>query len=257
MTDRATTPCESAGLASGEGENYPGRELEAMDGASNYHRWILEIFEPFLGQQLVEVGAGLGSVSEMILKQHSCQRLSLVEPSKDTYEVLVAKAWRLDSATRVETYNGTFTQVAPEIKSKGSPDSIIYVNVLEHIEDDELELKTVRDTLTEMGHVFIFVPAFSWLYGAFDARVGHIRRYSKPELAGKLQRAGFKVILSRYFDLPGIAPWWLKYCLLKSDVMEPAGVRLYDRFVVPATRRLESVINPPVGKNVIAIAQKR
>jgi len=257
MTDRAATLREPAGSPSAQSHNYPGRELEAMDGASNYHLWILEIFKPFLGQQLVEVGAGLGSFSGMILEQHTCQQLSLVEPSKEMYEVLVANARRLDSATRIETYNGTFTQVAPAIKSKSNPDSIIYVNVLEHIEDDGLELETVRETLNEMGHVFIFVPAFSWLYGAFDARVGHFRRYTKPELEGKLQRAGFKLILSRYFDLPGVAPWWLKYCLLKSTVMEPAGVRLYDRFVVPVTRRLESIIKPPLGKNVIAIAQKR
>ena len=257
MTDRDATPGEPAGFPPAEVHNYPGRELEAMDGASNYHRWILEIFKPFLGQQLVEVGAGLGSFSGMILKQHSCQKLSLVEPSKDMYEVLVANAGRLDSATRIETYNGTFTQAAPVIKRNGDPDSIIYVNVLEHIADDELELETVRETLSATGHVFLFVPAFSWLYGAFDERVGHFRRYTKPELEEKLQRAGFAVILSSYFDLPGIAPWWLKYCLLKSATMEPAGVRLYDRFIVPATRRLESIISPPLGKNVIAIAQKR
>jgi 2-polyprenyl-3-methyl-5-hydroxy-6-metoxy-1,4-benzoquinol methylase len=237
--------------------NYPGRELEAMDGASNYHRWILEIFKPFLGQQLVEVGAGLGSFSGMILEQHACQKLSLVEPSKDMYEVLVANARRLNSATRIDTYNETFTQAAPVIKRNGDPDSIIYVNVLEHIADDRLELETVRETLSATGHVFLFVPAFSWLYGAFDERVGHFRRYTKPELTEKLHHAGFEVILSSYFDLPGIAPWWVKYCLLKSDAMGPAGVRLYDRFVVPATRRLESIISPPLGKNVIAIARKR
>lgn len=254
MTDRdlpASEPPARPGL------NYPGRELEAMDGASNYHRWILEIFEPFLGQQLVEVGAGLGSFSGMILKQHSCQKLSLVEPSKDMYEALVTKAGQLSSVTRIDTYNETFTQAAPVIKSHGDPDSIIYVNVLEHIANDVLELETVRETLSALGHVFLFVPAFSWLYGAFDERVGHFRRYTKRELEEKLHHAGFKVILSSYFDLPGIAPWWLKYCLLKSAAMEPAGVRLYDRFVVPATRRLESIISPPLGKNVIAIARKR
>ncbi|HEX3279596.1 MAG TPA: methyltransferase domain-containing protein [Pyrinomonadaceae bacterium] len=258
MTDRSEAARNpSAECAPGEAQEYPGRELEAMDGASNYHSWILEVFKPFLGRHLVEVGAGLGSFSGMILKQHSCEQLSLVEPSHDMYEHLVANARSLNSATRIDTYNGTFVQVAPAIKSKGDPDSIIYVNVLEHIVDDVLELETIRETLSHTGHVFLFVPAFSWLYGAFDERVGHCRRYSKPELEGKLHSAGFKIILSNYFDLPGIAPWWLKYCLLKSAAMEPAGVRLYDRFIVPATRRLESIISPPLGKNVIAIAQKR
>lgn len=244
-------------LASAEGFAYPGRELEAMNGASNYHGWILGIFKPFLGRHLVEVGAGLGSFSELIVAQHSCETLSLVEPSKGMYEGLVVNARRLSTFTRVDTYHGTFPEAAALIKQKEAPDSIIYVNVLEHIADDELELETIRKNLSEAGRVFLFVPALAWLYGAFDERVGHVRRYTKSELEEKLHRSGFKMILSSYFDLPGIAPWWVKYCLLKSSTMEPAGVRLYDRFVVPATRRLESLISPPLGKNVIAIAQKR
>lgn len=143
MTDHDTTFQPSSAFVTGEGHKYSGRELEAMDGASNYHRWILETFKPFLGQHLVEVGAGLGTFSEMLL-QH---------------------------------------------------------------------------------------------------------------LEAKLRHAGFKIILSNYFDLPGILPWWVKYRLLKSAAMERAGVKLYDRFVVPTTRRLESIISPPLGKNVIAIAQ--
>jgi SAM-dependent methyltransferase len=236
--------------------DYPGRELEAMDSAANYHRWILEIFAPFLGERLVEVGAGLGTFSQLILERHRCHTLSLVEPSNVMYEGLVANARRLSKVTSIDTYHGTFPQCARLIKSKQAPDSIIYVNVLEHIADDKLELEMIRETLSPSGHVFLFVPAFAWLFGAFDERVGHLRRYTKSEVEEKLKDAGFKLVLSRYFDLPGIGPWWVKYCLLKSATMEPAGVRLYDRFVVPAARRIESIISPPLGKNVIAIAQK-
>ncbi|HEV2827150.1 MAG TPA: methyltransferase domain-containing protein [Pyrinomonadaceae bacterium] len=236
--------------------DYPGRELEAMDCAANYHRWILEIFEPFLGDHLVEVGAGLGSFSQLILERHRCQTLSLIEPSNRMYEDLVANAQGLSKTTRIYTYHGTFPQCAPLVKSNQAPDSIIYVNVLEHITDDKLELEAIRETLSPSGHVFLFVPALAWLFGAFDERVGHLRRYTKSEVEEKLKAAGFKITLSKYFDFPGIGPWWVKYCLLRSATMEPAGVRLYDRFVVPAARRIESIISPPLGKNVIAIAQK-
>jgi Methyltransferase domain len=254
MDSRSSALCDEPET---EGFDYPGRELEAMDCAANYHRWILEIFEPFLGDHLVEVGAGLGSFSQLILASHRCQSLSLVEPSNRMYESLVANAQRLSTATRIDTYHGTFPECAPLIKSKQAPDSIIYVNVLEHIADDKLELESIRETLSSSGHVFLFVPAFAWLFGAFDERVGHLRRYTKHDVEEKLKNAGFKISLSRYFDFPGIGPWWVKYCLLKSATMEPAGVRLYDRFIVPAARRLESIISPPLGKNVIAIAQKR
>jgi SAM-dependent methyltransferase len=239
-----------------ESLTYPGRELEAMDQAANYHRWILEIFKPFLGSNIVEVGAGMGSFSELILRGHKCETLSLVEPSKEMYEQLVARVQELQLTT-INTYHATFETAAPLIKSQHLPDSIIYVNVLEHVADDEHELDAVHETLSDNGRAFIFVPALSWLYGSFDERIGHVRRYSKRELEGKLERAGFKVVFSTYFDFFGVVPWWVKYRVLKSSSMNPRAVRLYDRFIVPAARRLENIVPPPIGKNLVVIAEKR
>jgi SAM-dependent methyltransferase len=236
---------------------YPGRELEAMSEASNYHRWILEVFAPYLGRHLVEVGAGLGSFSELILSRHACETLSLVEPSGEMYQQLVARARSLPATPRVLTYHANFPQAAPLISATHPLDSVLYVNVLEHIADDEAELDAIHNALSDHGRLFLFVPALRWLYGAFDERVGHVRRYTKAELETKLRRAGFQPIVSRYFDLPGVAPWWIKYRLLKSATMDPGAVRFYDRYVVPVARRVESLINPPVGKNVIVIAEKR
>jgi SAM-dependent methyltransferase len=239
------------------GFTYTGRELEAMSEASNYHRWILQIFAPYLGRHLVEVGAGLGSFSELIVSNHACETLSLVEPSGEMYQQLDLRARRMPTMPRVQVYHASFPEAAPLITACGSPDSIIYVNVLEHIEDDKAELGAVYRVLSDHGRVFLFVPALAWLYGAFDERVGHLRRYGKDELEEKLRRAGFQIIVSAYFDLVGIAPWWIKYRLLKSATLEPAGVKFYDRFIVPAARRFESVIKPPIGKNVIIVAEKR
>lgn len=259
MNNVASSTQESStdSLSRKETSAYPGTELEAMSAASNYHRWILEIFKPYLGAHLVEVGAGLGSFSELILSQHVCKTLSLVEPSDSMYERLAAHVRQLDTSASVDTYHATFVEAADLIKTRHAPDSIIYVNVLEHIADDEGELDAVRLTLSECGRVFIFVPALQWLFGTLDERVGHLRRYSKSELEQKLRRSGFKIVRSAYFDFPGIAPWWLKYRLMKSVTMEPGAVRFYDRFIIPAVRRIESLITMPIGKNVIAIAEKR
>jgi SAM-dependent methyltransferase len=247
----------SAGDPGKETRGYPGKELEAMSGASNYHRWILEIFKPYLGKHLVEVGAGIGSFSDLILKHHLCESLSLVEPSDAMYSQLAIHAQELSANVQIYTYHGTFIEAAPLIKARHSPDSILYVNVLEHIADDEGELKAVYQTLSEGGRVFIFVPALTWLFGNFDSQVGHFRRYSKAELEGKLRNAGFKILQSSYFDFPGIGPWWVKYCLMKSDTLESGAVTFYDRFIVPTVRRIESVVTIPLGKNVIAIAERR
>ena len=235
---------------------YAGRELEAMSCAANYHRWILRIFKPYLGAHLVEVGAGIGSFSELLLAEHPCQTLALVEPSAAMRKQLAARARRWPAPPQIETYHTTFPEAAARIKSAQPPDSIIYVNVLEHIADDEAELEAMRRTLAPRGRAFIFVPALRWLYGSFDARIGHVRRYAKSELEEKVARAGFKIIRSSYMDLLGVAPWWIKYRLLRSDTMEQGAIRFYDQFIIPAARRIEGLITPPMGKNIILVAEK-
>jgi hypothetical protein len=236
--------------------NYPGRELEAMRLAVNYHRWILQSIKPYLGRRLVEVGAGAGSFSELLL---GCplETLALVEPSATMYEQLSASISHLETtAISVKSYNATFAEAADEIKAAHKPDSILYINVLEHIADDEAELALVHRTLSEHGRVFIFVPAFDWLYGKFDEQVGHVRRYTRTELEDKGRRAGFKIIKSTYFDFLGVAPWYIKYRILKSSTMEPWAVALYDRYLLHLTKAIESVIKPPLGKNIVLVAEK-
>ena len=235
--------------------SYSGRDLEAMSFAVNYHRWILEIFEPYLGRRIVEVGAGTGSFSELVLK-HKPEVLSLVEPSEEMHKMLNERVGRLDSPTQIETYNTVFAGVAERLKATQRPDSIIYVNVLEHILDDEAELATVHRTVSSGGRVLIFVPALPWLYGNVDEHIGHHRRYTKSELEGKCRYAGFKIVECRYFNIAGIVPWWLKYRLFKSSTIEPLTVKTYDKYVVPASRAIESVIRAPIGKNLLLIAQK-
>ena len=239
-----------------EAFEYTGRELEAVGEAANYHRWILEIFKPYLGKHLVEVGAGLGSFSELILSHHSCETLSLVEPSDRMGKRLLGRASEINTSTRVQAYHATFLQAAPSIIARQVPDSIIYVNVLEHIADDEEELSSVYSNLAHAGHALIFVPALPRLHGSLDERFGHFRRYTKPELGSKLQRAGFKVLRSAYFDFPGIAPWWIMSRLLRADTLRGGAVSFYDRLVVPTLRRIETLVPPPIGKNIIAVARK-
>lgn len=234
---------------------YAGRDLEGMCFAENYHRWILRIFDPFLGTHLVEVGAGTGSFSELVLKRR-IESLSLVEPSTEMYKILDSRINGMDTAVKVNTYNAFFTRVADRIRVNQQPDSIIYVNVMEHIEDDQLELRVAHQTLAAGGRIFIFVPALRWLYGSLDQQIGHHRRYTRPELESKCRSAGFRLIKSGYFDFAGIVPWGIKYRVLRSDKLEPRAVMLYDKFVVPAARAVETLIKPPIGKNLFVIGEK-
>lgn len=232
---------------------YVGKDLEAMDFAENYHRWILDIFRPFLGRRLVEVGAGTGSFSNLLLET-TPEALSLVEPSA-MYETLVESVPRNGGSTTISHYRNIFTAVANDIK-RAEPDTVLYINVLEHIENDVDELRAVHQTLLVGGRVCIFVPSVPFLLSEFDRRIGHFRRYKRKELVRKCDDAGFKSRLVRSFDAPGILPWLVKYRLLGSTTMESSAVQLYDRVAVPIIRRIESVLHPPIGKNLIYVGEK-
>lgn len=234
---------------------YVGKDLEAMDFAENYHNWILDEFAPHLGQHLVEVGAGAGGFSELIIKRTPAS-LALIEPSRDMFGRLQERPCVRNCAGDVRTYNAVFTQVCGEVKAHHRPDSIIYVNVLEHVEDDAAELKAMHDTLEPGGRIFIFVPALPALYSNYDKQIGHFRRYTRPVLEARTKAAGFKILKSGYFDFAGILPWWVKYRLMRSESMEPGALKVYDKFVVPATKMFESLVRPPIGKNLILIAER-
>lgn len=224
---------------------YPGRELEAMSFAANYHRWIVDEIAPFLGRQVAEVGAGVGSVSRLLLAK-PVERLAAYEPSGNLFPLL---ARELAGEPRAQPRNAFFGADA------GPFDSVLYINVLEHIADDRGELVTAHRSLRPGGHLVVFVPALAWLYSPFDRRIGHQRRYSRGELVGRAEAAGFNVLAARYFDIAGVLPWYVNFVLLKRD-LGGAGVALYDRLVVPPMRILERVIRPPIGKNLLLIARR-
>src|ERR671917_1953591 len=110
-----------------EALEYAGRDLESMSFARNYHRWILDLFAPHLGPRLVEVGAGTGSFSELLLERRPSS-LTLVEPSADMHRLLVERVGRMAPGVDVRVYNDTFARVAARVAGEQRPDSIIYVN---------------------------------------------------------------------------------------------------------------------------------
>lgn len=226
---------------------YFGRDLEAMASATNYHRWILSEFAPYLGASVAEVGAGTGSFSSMVLER-DIRTLKAFEPSQNMYPLLKEA---LSKDARAEAINDYFGKPS----SGGQFDSVLYVNVLEHIEDDAGELARARDALGPTGHLLIFVPALPWLFSELDKSVGHFRRYLKKDLIQLVERSGFCVLKARYFDVAGVLPWYVNFVLLKNNI-GGGGVALYDKLVVPAMRVVEGLKAPPIGKNVLLVARR-
>jgi SAM-dependent methyltransferase len=226
--------------------SYRGSELEFFADAVNYPRWIVDEFRPYFGETVAEVGAGIGTISKLILAS-GATRLFAFEPSTNLFPKLVEE---MAQEPRCVPINDYFRPA----RAAGC-DSIAYVNVLEHIENDALELRLAHESLRPRGHLLVFVPALSWLYSNFDRGIGHYRRYSKRGLRKVVAEAGFELVSVRYFDLAGIIPWYFNFVLLNNQPNH-GSVRLYDRLVVPVMRRVESVLAPPLGKNLLLVARK-
>ncbi len=228
---------------------YEGKDLEMMSFAPKYHAWVLSYFKKFLGKRVAEIGAGTGSFSELLLTE-PLMELTVVEPSKSMYKILQKNT---SNDSRVISHNEFFPNISNQYDKYF--DSMIYVNVLEHIEYDTKELSYAYNSLREGGSVCIFVPALSWLYSDFDASIDHYRRYHKKDLAKILEGAGFEVAVIRYFDIFGIIPWLIMLKLFRKK-LKVSNVITYDKYIVPIFKVIESIIPIPIGKNLIAVGIK-
>jgi hypothetical protein len=135
-------------------------------------------------------------------------------------------------------------------------DSIVLVNVLEHIAEDQAFLDDAHAGLTPAGTLLLLVPALPQIYGSLDQSFGHYRRYTKTSLASKLHVSGFEIIRLAYVNLLGIAGWFLTGRLLRRTTLRPHYVRWYDQWVIPWLSKLEERWQPPCGQSLLVIARK-
>jgi SAM-dependent methyltransferase len=229
--------------------SYSGEELDAMTAAVNYYRWIARRFAPWLGDRVVEVGAGIGTFAGHLREAAPGARLTLVEPAGNNYPHLRA---RFAGDPRVRTLQGYLH----DLDEPGSATSVVAVNVMEHVRDDAAFLAAAHRLLAPGGHALVFVPALAALYGTLDEALEHFRRYTRPELEERLRGAGLTPLRVAYTNLPGVAAWWLTGRVLRKRTMHAREVGIYDRWVIPWVQRLERVWTPPLGQSLIAVARK-
>jgi SAM-dependent methyltransferase len=234
----------------GHERDFPLSSLESLADMPNYYSWIMETFEPYIKGEVMEIGAGTGHVSERIAP--FAEKLTLIEPASNLVGVLRA---RFAGNSKVEVVCDTLeTHVAG--LAENAIATVVMVNVLEHIEDDRAALSRLFQILKPGGHLLLFVPALQALMSKFDLMHGHFRRYHKEDLTTKVSAAGGNVIVCRYFDLAGVAPWFFLYKILGRTTFNPTLVRINDKVSVPISRLIERLVPPPFGKNLILVASK-
>jgi hypothetical protein len=134
-------------------------------------------------------------------------------------------------------------------------DSIVMMNVLEHIEDDAAALTTLREALNPGGRLVVYVPAFMLLYSDFDRDIGHFRRYRKKPLRLLMEQSGYEVVDSRYVNSVGALGWFAYSRVLGRKPSDQLTVSACDRIVVPVVRRVETRISPPFGLSVLVVGR--
>jgi SAM-dependent methyltransferase len=228
---------------------YSGTELDAMSEAREYRRWILRYFKPFLGKHILEVGAGTGAFSQLLLEEAEGARLSVQEPAANLFPLLEQ---RFSGMPQVRVIDRPFSA---DCCDSFPVDTVVMVNVLEHVENDRKHLQTIRRILPAGGHLLLFVPATPTIFGSLDRAFDHYRRYTKKELSVKLCEAGFRIEKIRHFNLAGVGAWFAAGRLLKRKTIRPSEVRFFDRWIVPMASRVENWWEPPVGQSLLAVAE--
>jgi SAM-dependent methyltransferase len=216
-------------------------DLEAT--SPQYADWVASLVTPHLGERVLEVGAGVGTMTTRIVAPG--RTVVALEPSPQRASDL---AQRMKASPAVTVVSGSLD----DLDAGERFDTVVFVNVLEHIQDDLAALRAVRARLRPGGNVVVFAPAFGTLYGRFDRDVGHWRRYRRSDLATTLSQAGFAVPEARYVNLPGALAWWVVGRQLGLTPTASIFASAFDR-AVPIIRRAEARRPPAFGQSILCV----
>ena len=221
--------------------------LEDLATAINYRRWIVDLVDPWLGDDPLEVGSGLGHYAQEWAQRGTAITVSEADPSR-----LAALRRRFDGSPRVRV-----RELAVPIDEDAQHSAVVAINVLEHIEDDVEALRAFAGLAADGGRIVLFVPAFMWALGSFDREIGHFRRYTRASLRRALEAAGLHLERLHYVNSVGLLAWLLVVRLLGQRPKDGLLLRVFDGLAVPLLRRVEGRWRPPFGQSLFAVARKR
>lgn len=227
------------------------RDLEIMASTVNYRKWIYSHISGYLGRRVIELGAGIGNFTQLLTDR----------------ELVVAVDNSESAVEQMRNNFSDFPNVIPlkiDIEgpgllelSKYKADTIVCINVLEHIHNDAAALSSMFNILKTGDKLVLLVPAYQFLYGSIDSIVGHHRRYSKKELLNILTKTGFSIKDIFFMNFIAVFVWFLNNRILKRQEESPAQVLLFDKFIVPWLQKVEHIRKPPFGLSLIAIGEKK
>jgi SAM-dependent methyltransferase len=223
--------------------------LIQLDQAPRYNAWLGAKLRPHLGPRVLEIGAGIGTITRQIAEG----RERVIALEADGFYVQRLQNLFRGSAV-VRPIHAPVESTDWEALSREGLDTVLLSNVLEHIGDDAGAVRRFRSVLPRGGRLVILVPALQALYGSIDEAIGHYRRYHTDSLCRVIEENGFEVERLEWLNLLGIPGWYLNSRLLRRRTVPAMQVRLYDR-LAPLLARAESAFRLPIGMSLLAVAR--
>jgi SAM-dependent methyltransferase len=228
--------------------------LEAFSTAAAINRWVYEKISRYAQGQVLEIGSGIGNISALLLTDQSTVSLSDLRPE---YCRLLEKKFGQDPHLQ-GVYELDLSLKDFKTKNAGlleKFDTVVALNVIEHIADDSLAIRNAKALLRVNGRLVILVPAGQWLFNSLDRELGHYKRYTKAGLNGLLESAGLVVRESRYFNAAAILGWWFSGNILREKIISPSKLNLFNQWV-PFFRIVDWFVTPFIGVSVISVSTK-
>jgi len=227
--------------------SYVGSELEIFQHATNWKAYYARAIKPYVIGDVMEVGAGLGATSRFLCDGRQ-RSWTCLEPDPELLGQLHERLVAHPLPSPVRTICGTVDALAADKRF----DAILYIDVLEHIEDDVAELERSAARLRQGGHIVVLAPAHQSLYSEFDKAIGHFRRYSKPSLLAAAPPV-LQPVEAFYLDAVGMAASLANRLLLRASMPTDGQIKFWDRVLVPVSRVIDPVLGRSIGKSVVAI----
>jgi len=224
------------------------RDLQQMAEAENYLAWQFALIRPYVGGRVLEVGARIGTFTRRLAL--IADHVTALEPNRYCFERLQRETGALANVTRRELTVEVFH--AGEARSQRF-DTIVCMNVLEHIRDDAAVLREFRGMIAPGGRLVLLIPAMPMAFGEIDRRLGHFRRYTRSGARDLLARTGWRSVAQRYFNVVGLLGWLWNTRVWVRHAQSDSQIRVFDRMIVPVMSRVERIAPMPVGQSLLAV----
>jgi SAM-dependent methyltransferase len=231
--------------------SYIGGELDLFALAKNWKGYIKREISRYVTGDVLEVGAGIGATT-VVLHDGTARRWVCLEPDERLALRLKARLTSCGGRSATNVIVGSVRTFS----DRPSFDSILYIDVLEHIEDDRAQIDAAARLVRSGGHVVILSPAHHWLFSEFDKSIGHFRRYNKA-LLRSMMPAGWLEIKLTYLDSLGMFLSLGNVLGLRQSMPTQPQIRIWDTICVPASRIVDRLFHGTIGKSVLAVWRKR